>query len=588
MPITKDFPSLVQQAREGHVLAFDALVRRFQDMAFGYALSLVSDRALAEDAAQEAFLEVYRCLPGLREAAAFPGWLRRLVFKHCDRATRGLPHRAMVPLEAARDMPTEDVRSDPVIATERRQEARRVREAVRALPNGEREVTALFYFSGCRVREIAAFLEMPEATVRTRLHRARRRLRKELTPMEMEKATQDTTKSRPSDSARFADRVLSEIVEEYRRQRREDPETADRSLLAQAKERVEEHLRQGMPLAFETARTGQGLLAMMGEHDLRIAVLRHFLGQTLSVSEEAWARFFLVNALAAGGRSAECVAAQEEMYNCAQTTFPTNPPRLRHDWDFDPTNDPTADTYPVDTLLLWTVYIPDAWQHWVKVGRGDEQVRRFYEVLHLTPTSDANRQQRFYLLRMGMITLLALGRTNEAREVADRVAALADEETEEAKALHWRGYAADLRMIIAERVGDREVFQTTAEEAFGLLAEYERIMPPEDSGRFRILRDNIASILSDNGLHDMAIPLLKAEVESGSGTAWNYVRLAASTYATTKDRTETLRLLRQGALRSERWDMWAWCRARPAFADVAHDAEFAQAASRPPQGGTPT
>ncbi len=207
-------------------------------------------------------------------------------------------------------------------------------------------------------------------------------------------------------------------------------------------------------------------------------------------------------------------------------------------------------------------------------------------MLQTTPPTDANRQNRFYFLRMGMVTLLALGRTEEARETAARVAALADEETQEANRLHWRGYAADLRLIIAERGGDRERFQTTADEAVALLAEYERVAAlPEDRGRFRVLRDNIASILSDNGLHERAIPLLKAEIDSGSGTPWNYVRLAASTYATTKDRAETLRLLRQGAVRSDRWNLWEWCRVRPVFAAVADDPEFAQAAAPPLRQG---
>ena len=68
--------------------AFAALVRRFQDMAVGYACSVLKDFQLAEDAAQEAFFEAYRTLGQLREPAAFAGWFRRIVFKQCDRITR--------------------------------------------------------------------------------------------------------------------------------------------------------------------------------------------------------------------------------------------------------------------------------------------------------------------------------------------------------------------------------------------------------------------------------------------------------------------------------------------------------------------
>ena len=80
--------SLVLRAQNGDLNAYASLVRRFQDMAIGYAQNHLGDRFLAEDAAQEAFIQVYFDLPRLRNPAAFSGWLRKIVFKHCDRITR--------------------------------------------------------------------------------------------------------------------------------------------------------------------------------------------------------------------------------------------------------------------------------------------------------------------------------------------------------------------------------------------------------------------------------------------------------------------------------------------------------------------
>src|SRR5262249_10113363 len=79
---------LIMSARAGDIQAFAALVRRFQDAAVGYALSRLGELSLAEDAAQEAFLEAYQQLPRLREPAAFSVWLRKIILKHCDRITR--------------------------------------------------------------------------------------------------------------------------------------------------------------------------------------------------------------------------------------------------------------------------------------------------------------------------------------------------------------------------------------------------------------------------------------------------------------------------------------------------------------------
>jgi RNA polymerase sigma factor (sigma-70 family) len=197
MPLNQSFLPLIQRAQEGDPFAFDLLVRRFQDMAVGYALSLLGDdRTSAEDAAQEAFLEAYRCLNSLRIPAAFPGWLRRLVFKHSDRLRRVTSERP-VPLESVQHKLYDAANLETDLI--RQQESWRVRQLIHALPCGEREVVALFYLSDCPTREIADFLEIPEATVRTRLHRARLRLRKDFIRMKIVE-----TDVRPARAGRFS------------------------------------------------------------------------------------------------------------------------------------------------------------------------------------------------------------------------------------------------------------------------------------------------------------------------------------------------------------------------------------------------
>jgi RNA polymerase sigma factor (sigma-70 family) len=88
LPDKERITLLVCAAQAGDDLSFAELVRNYQDIVVAYATSILGDYYLAEDAAQEAFIEVYRGLPALREPAAFAGWLRTIVFKHCDRLTR--------------------------------------------------------------------------------------------------------------------------------------------------------------------------------------------------------------------------------------------------------------------------------------------------------------------------------------------------------------------------------------------------------------------------------------------------------------------------------------------------------------------
>src|SRR5258706_4099164 len=99
MTDTHALAALVTRAQAGDLEAFDALVRRCQDMAVGYAYSLLGEWGPAQDVAQEAFIQVYRDLPKLRAPEAFLAWFRRIIFKHCDRQWRA-QRLEIVPLAA--------------------------------------------------------------------------------------------------------------------------------------------------------------------------------------------------------------------------------------------------------------------------------------------------------------------------------------------------------------------------------------------------------------------------------------------------------------------------------------------------------
>ena len=88
------------RAKAGEVEGFAVLVERFQDMAVGYAYSIVGDFHLAQDAAQEAFIEAYSGIDKVYGPEAFPGWLRKIVFKQCDRILRRKAIKT-APLDAA-------------------------------------------------------------------------------------------------------------------------------------------------------------------------------------------------------------------------------------------------------------------------------------------------------------------------------------------------------------------------------------------------------------------------------------------------------------------------------------------------------
>ena len=166
--------TLIEGVQAGDPDAFAALVRRFQDMAVGYGYSLVGDQQLAEDVAQEAFLTAYLHLSTLRQPAAFPGWLRRIVERQAHRIhSRQLD---CLPLEEAVNWPA--TTPEPALLVEQGEVREQLDAALAALPEAQRVVVALFYISDYSLQEISAFLGIPVGTVKSRLHTARERLKR--------------------------------------------------------------------------------------------------------------------------------------------------------------------------------------------------------------------------------------------------------------------------------------------------------------------------------------------------------------------------------------------------------------------------
>lgn len=165
---------LAGRAAGGEVEAFAELVREHQAKAFGYALALLGDFHLAQDATQEAFVAAYFGLPGLRDRAKFAPWLRGIVRHQCHRFLRRRAEATLgegVALGLAASGPT------PEEWAEDREAAGQLLAAIATLPEALRAVTILFHLEGFSQREVAEFLSLPSTTVNNRLHAARRRLK---------------------------------------------------------------------------------------------------------------------------------------------------------------------------------------------------------------------------------------------------------------------------------------------------------------------------------------------------------------------------------------------------------------------------
>jgi RNA polymerase sigma factor (sigma-70 family) len=267
----QDLVDLVLAAQAGDAGAFETLVRRYQDFAYVAAFARVGDRQLAQDVAQEAFLQAHRDLTSLREPRAFGAWLRRLVAKHSDRLMRG-KHPLTVPLDAAID--ARDDRLQPTEVVEATELSELVRAEVNRLPERERLAIALYYVADRPQSEIAAFLEVPPSTIKKRLHDARRRLKERL----MAEFSEHVREFCPSQDDRFAQRVSFLIavrtgeVARVERQLASDPSLLEVTLSGEDWGRAE----MGQPtLPLEFDYTPLLFAANYGQRELAEVLLRH-------------------------------------------------------------------------------------------------------------------------------------------------------------------------------------------------------------------------------------------------------------------------------------------------------------------------
>ena len=236
----KDVQLLVHKAQEGSIQAFESLVRQFQDMVFTLAYVKVRDESLAEDIAQETFIETYLHLRSLRQPGAFAGWLRQIALHQCCRVHRRKSVE-MVSLDQAFDVPVQDANPvDRVLHTEARQV---LRETIESLP--EHQCTAIFlhYISGYSQIEIAAFLDVPVHTIRKRIQHAREQLKEKIITMK-----EDYFERRPSKDETFSRRirffvaVQSGNISEVRSLLDEDP------TLITARQKYSETMMQLLPV----------------------------------------------------------------------------------------------------------------------------------------------------------------------------------------------------------------------------------------------------------------------------------------------------------------------------------------------------
>jgi RNA polymerase sigma-70 factor (ECF subfamily) len=185
-PDRQDEESLVAGVQRGDEQALEALLMRAQEIAYRFSRVICGAGAAdAEDAMQEALINVYRRAGDIREPKAFRAWLYRTVKNACLIGRRKRVHEPTRLLSIDELMPGEEFplpstgRSPEQLAMDARTRTK-LKKALAALPPAFRMTVFLRDIEGLSTREVAQVMDVSEDNVKTRLHRARLQLRREL------------------------------------------------------------------------------------------------------------------------------------------------------------------------------------------------------------------------------------------------------------------------------------------------------------------------------------------------------------------------------------------------------------------------
>jgi RNA polymerase sigma-70 factor (ECF subfamily) len=165
--------TLIERIADGDRDAMRTLFARHRLAVYRWIVRLVRDEALAEDLLNEVFLDVWRQAAAFEARASVSTWLLAIARHKALSARR---RRTEVELDDGFAATVADPADDPELVAEKKNRAELLRRSLRRLPPEQTEVIDLVYYHDKSVKEVAKIVGIPEATVKTRMFYARRKL----------------------------------------------------------------------------------------------------------------------------------------------------------------------------------------------------------------------------------------------------------------------------------------------------------------------------------------------------------------------------------------------------------------------------
>ncbi len=178
---------LIKASQLGDLSSFEKLMLRYQDRAYRIAYGMLGNPEDAKDAAQESFIKIYKSLGGFKLQSNFSTWMYRIVHNTCLDIIRKQQRRQEIPIETKNpsnnegyEIPLEDPKEGPEALLKYKMVKEEIKNEILKLPIEYQGVIILRDIEGLTYDEIASVLEISEGTVKSRLNRGRKQLRKSL------------------------------------------------------------------------------------------------------------------------------------------------------------------------------------------------------------------------------------------------------------------------------------------------------------------------------------------------------------------------------------------------------------------------
>lgn len=162
--MSDDVQELLRQRRFDEAL--EQILDAYEQKVYRMAITMLRDHGRAQDVTQDIFLKLWRALPSYDGRASLSTWLYTIARNTCLSLIRSESYRRTSELSEIEEPRTGSIRPLDVA----------LRESLARLPETQRAIITMFYFEDRNVAEVAAMVGLPEGTVKSHLHRARRTL----------------------------------------------------------------------------------------------------------------------------------------------------------------------------------------------------------------------------------------------------------------------------------------------------------------------------------------------------------------------------------------------------------------------------